>query len=74
MGHQAQHEIFDVQKAAEYLSCSKSHLSNILNGKVANVPPIPHVPAGRKKLIRRAAIDEWIKAQEATSVEVVSKC
>lgn len=72
--HQVQHVIFDVQAAANYLSCSKSHLSNILNGKVPNVPPIPHVSAGRKKLIRQAAIDEWIKSQEAASLEGTPRC
>ena len=66
--------MFDVQAAANYLTCSKSHLSNILNGKVANVPPIPHVSAGRKKLIRRAALVEWFKAQEAASLKVTPKC
>jgi hypothetical protein len=72
--HQEQHEILDVQGAAEYLHCSKSHVSNILNGKVPNVPPIPHVSAGRKKLIRRAALVEWFKAQEAASLKVMPKC
>lgn len=74
MEHQEQQVIFDIQAAANYLTCSKSHVSNILNGKVANVPPIPHVSAGRKKLIRRAAIDEWIKAQESASLEETPKC
>jgi hypothetical protein len=72
--HQEQHEILDVQGAADFLHCSKSHVSNILNGKVPNVPPIPHVPAGRKKLIRRAALVEWFKAQEAASLKVTPKC
>jgi hypothetical protein len=67
-------EILDVQGVANFLHCSKSHVSNILNGKVPNVPPIPHVPAGRKKLIRRAALVEWFKAQEAASLEVTPKC
>ncbi|HXC44366.1 MAG TPA: hypothetical protein VNY51_12695 [Candidatus Dormibacteraeota bacterium] len=34
---------------------------------------IPHVPAGRKKLIRRAALVEWFKAQEAASLKVTPK-
>ena len=72
--HQEQHEILDVQGAADFLHCSKSHVSNILNGKVPNVPPIPHVAAGRKKLIRRASLVEWFKAQEAASLKVTPKC
>jgi hypothetical protein len=54
--HQEQHEILDVQGEVDFLHCSKSHVLNILNGKVPNVPRIPHVPAGRKKVIRRAAL------------------
>lgn len=74
MKHQEQHEILDVQGVADYLHCSKSHVSNILNGKVPNVPPIPHVPAGRKKLIRKESLVEWFKAQEAASQAGWPKC
>ena len=69
-----QSEILDVKGAAKYLHCSPSHVSNILNGKVPNLPPIPHVRAGRLRLIRREALAEWFKAQEAFSVEAVQKC
>lgn len=74
MEHQEQHEILNVQGAADFLHCSKSHVSKILNGKVPNVAPIPHVRAGRKKLIRRAALVEWFSAQEAASLEVTPTC
>ena len=69
-----QNEILDVKGAAKYLHCSSSHISNILNGKVPNLPPIPHVRAGRLRLIRREALAEWFKAQEAASLEVKPKC
>ena len=69
-----QDEILDVQGVADFLHCSKSHVSNILNGKVLNLPVIPHVSAGRKKLIRRAALVEWFKTQEVASLGVTSKC
>jgi hypothetical protein len=69
-----ENEILDVQGVAEFLHCSKSHVSNILHGKVTNVPPIPHVPAGRRKLIRLEALVEWFKAQEAASLKVTPKC
>jgi len=69
-----QNEILDVKGAAKYLHCSPSHVSNILNGKVPNLPPIPHVHAGRLRLIRREALAEWFKAQEASSVELAQKC
>jgi excisionase family DNA binding protein len=66
-------EILDVKSAARYLHCSPSHVSNILNRKVPNLPPIPHVRAGRLRLIRRDALIEWFKAQEAASLEAFEK-
>lgn len=50
-------EIMDIKAAANYLGVSRSHLSHILAGKVAGVPAIPHVRAGRRALIRRVVID-----------------
>ena len=64
-------EIMDIKAAANYLGVSRSHLSHILAGKVAGVPTIPHVRAGRRALIRRVVIDQWLLEQEhgiATSI------
>ncbi|MFN7998362.1 MAG: helix-turn-helix domain-containing protein [Bryobacteraceae bacterium] len=57
-------EIMDIKAAAHYLGVSRSHLSHILAGKVPGVPSIPHVRAGRRALIRRTVIDQWILEQE----------
>lgn len=59
-----QREIMDIKAAATYLGVSRSHLSHILAGKVPGLPSIPHVRAGRRALIRRAVIDQWIVDQE----------
>ena len=59
-------EILDVKGAAQVLGCSPAHVSNMLNGKVPGVPPIPHVRAGRLRLIRRAALMRWFEEQEQT--------
>lgn len=60
-------EILDVKGAAQVLGCSVSHISNMLNGKVDGVPPIPHVRAGRLRLIRREALMCWFAEQEESS-------
>ena len=57
-------EILDIKAAAIYLGVSRSHMSHILAGKVAGVPAIPHVRAGRRALIRRAVLDRWLLDQE----------
>ena len=58
-------EILDVRAVARVLGCSISHVSNILNGKVAGLPPIPHVRAGRLRLVRREALMRWFQDREA---------
>jgi excisionase family DNA binding protein len=60
-------EILDVKGAAQVLGCSAAHVSNMLNGKVDGVPPIPHVRAGRLRLIRREALMRWFEEQEESS-------
>ena len=60
-------EILDIQGAADYLGVSRSHVSHILAGKVPGVPPIPHVRAGRRTLIRRDSLEQWFEQQEIGS-------
>lgn len=61
-------EIMDIKAAANYLGVSRSHLSHILAGKVAGLPAIPHVRAGRRALIRRTVIDRWLLDQECVPI------
>lgn len=57
-------DVLTVREAAQILRCSTAHLSHVLNGKVPGVPPLPHIELGRRKLIRRASLDEWMQAVE----------
>ncbi len=67
----AHQEILDIKAAANYLGVSRSHLSHMLAGKIPGLPAIPHVRAGRRALIRRAVIDDWLLQQEhGPAVEV----
>ena len=72
--NQEQNEILDVREAATFLHCSVSHVSNILNGRIPNLPPIPHVRAGRRRLIRKQSLIEWFKAQERATLLSGSQC
>ena len=69
----AQKEILDINAAAIYLGVSRSHLSHMLAGKVPGLPAIPHVRAGRRALIRRAVIDDWLLQQEHGSAIGVAR-
>jgi excisionase family DNA binding protein len=72
-GMNSEKEILSVKRAAQVLGCSSAHVSNLLNGKVAGVPPIPHVRAGRLRLIRYATLMRWIEEQEEASKGSVNR-
>jgi excisionase family DNA binding protein len=57
-------EILSLREAAQYIGVSVSHLGHILDGRVKDTPAIPSVRAGRRRLIRRVAIEEWFAEQE----------
>ena len=53
--------VMTLKQAAAYLQVSKAHLSNVINGRVSGVPPIRHFPLGRRILIKREWVDEWLE-------------
>jgi len=57
-------EILTIREAAQLLRCSKAHVAKVLNGRVSGIPPIPHVAVGRRKLIRRVALEHWLEDVE----------
>ena len=52
--------ILTVKEVADILRCSKTHVGNVLNGKVPGVKPVRSFRMGRRLLIRREWIDEWL--------------
>ena len=58
-------EILTLAEAAVLLRCSKAHVCNAINGKVRGVAPLPAISMGRRKLIRRAALESWLKDNES---------
>ena len=51
-------------EAAQLLRVSKAHLSNIVNRKVPSLPPPPVMRIGRRLLLRRDALMQWLKTVE----------
>lgn len=51
-----------IDEVAAILRCSKNHVSNVLNGKVPDLPRLTHFVMGRRKLIRREWLTEWMEA------------
>ncbi len=60
-------EILTLPEAAKFLRMSRSHLLNILKGKVRGVPALPYIRVGRRLLLRRAALEQWLLEAEAGS-------
>jgi hypothetical protein len=56
--------ILILPEIARFLRCSKAHASNIINGKVPGLPPLPAARIGRRVVVRRDALLEWLKSVE----------
>jgi hypothetical protein len=52
--------VLTLKELATELRCSKAHLSHIINGKVAGLPPLPVARIGRRVVIRREALLKWL--------------
>lgn len=62
-------EILTVAEVAAELRCSKAHVHNTINGKVAGVSPLPAIHMGRRKLVRRSALERWKRLNEKGSLD-----
>jgi excisionase family DNA binding protein len=64
-------DILTVSDVALELRCSKTHVHNAIKGKVAGVSQLPAIHMGRRKLIRRSALEQWKTANERNSLNDV---
>jgi hypothetical protein len=51
------------------LRCSKTHVHNLIYGKVPHVPPLPVLRIGRRVLVPCEALKEWMVKLEAREIE-----
>ena len=56
--------VLTLRELASELRCSKAHLSHIINGKVAGLPPLPVARIGRRVIIRRELFLDWLSTIE----------
>lgn len=64
-------QILTVLDVARELRCSKAHIYNVINGNVRGVSPLPAIPAGRRRLVRRSSLEAWKRANERTAAGVM---
>ncbi len=53
--------ILKIREAAELLRCSKAHVQKALVGKIAGVPELAHLSMGRRKLVRKEWLEQWME-------------
>jgi excisionase family DNA binding protein len=58
-------EILTIREVAQVLRCSTTHVSNVINGRIEGVPKLTHLAMGRRKLIRRAWLEQWMEANKS---------
>ena len=61
-------DLLTLPEVAALLHCSKAHVSNVIAGRVQGCPPIPALCLGRRKLVRRESLIDWIARNEAGSL------
>jgi excisionase family DNA binding protein len=57
-------EILSAVEVAQELRCSKAHIYNVILGRVEGVTPLPAICMGRRRLIRRSALEAWKRGNE----------
>lgn len=57
-------EILTTTEVAAELRCSKTHVQHAINGKLPGVPRLTHISMGRRKLIRRDWLNQWLEASK----------
>ena len=54
--------ILTIKEVAQILRVSRAHVHNVLSGKVVGVPKLTHLMLGRRRLVRREWLDQWLEA------------
>jgi len=54
-----------IKDVAKLLRCSRTHVQNALRGKVPGMPILAHLPMGRRKIVRRRWLNQWVDSNKA---------
>jgi excisionase family DNA binding protein len=58
------YEVMTASEVAMHLRCSKAHIYKAINGKLPGVSTLPAIALGRRRLVRRSALEEWKRENE----------
>ncbi len=62
-----QRDVLTLREVAKILRCSKTHVSNVVNGKLEGVPILTHVRMGRRIMIRSTWLNDWMEANKTSA-------
>jgi hypothetical protein len=68
-GVSALRPLLTIAEVARALRCSRTHLCNILAGKVRGLPPLPVLRLGRRLLIRYDALMLWVLSLDSREAD-----
>lgn len=57
-------EVLTIKETAVVMRCSKTHVANLVNGRLTGVLPLASIRAGRRRLIRRSSLERWMEQME----------
>jgi len=60
----AEFDLLALREVAELLHCSKAHVCHVIAGRVKGCKPLPSLHLGRRTLVRRASLLQWIADNE----------
>jgi hypothetical protein len=62
-------DLLTLADVAALLHCSKAHVCNGVAGRLGGCTPIPAVRLGRRLLVRRESLLNWIERNEVDSIQ-----
>ena len=62
-----QRDVLTLREVATILRCSKTHVSNVVNGKIEGLPVLTHVRMGRRIMIRSSWLHDWMEARKTSA-------
>jgi hypothetical protein len=59
-------DVLTIEEVANLLRCSKAHVQNALLGRVPGMPRLTHFRMGRRKIVRRRWLLQWMDRNKAS--------
>ena len=60
-------EVLTIRDGAKMLRCTEGHFRNLLSGRVAGLPLLPHIRLGRSRVVRHSTLMKWLENAESKS-------